>query len=458
MTMATEGEQLERMIRGQVIRSTDTSYDEARRSYNGMLDRRPAAIVRPVDSADVAAAVRWAADAGLGVAVRGGGHSVAGHSIPDGACVIDLRGWRSAWVDPRAMTVEAEGGCLLMDLDVASTGFDLAVPSGTFFDTGVGGLTLGGGISYILSSAGFACDAFIGAELVTADGRILQVDADREPDLMWALRGGGGNFGIVTRFRYAAAPIGPIQAGFLRFRGPSLAEVAQAAIEWDLHGPDALTTQLIFQRPAAQRFDGATNAAELELRVSVTWRGDAASFAPVIAPLRGLPGLVDDTVTTMSWLQGQARNSSIPSGMRHYWKGHLVGSLPDGVGATLADVADRAPGIDVILIELIHGAPHRIPAATASFGGRAAVANVTALGIWLDPAEDDAHIGWARSVAAAAEPLSLTGGGYVNYGEVDRSAARVAAAFGASFTRLREIKRQVDPNNLFRFNANIPPG
>lgn len=450
MTIATGSGALEHTIRGQVIRPGDGPYDEARRPYNGMLDRRPAAIVRPIDAADVAAAVRWAADRGLGVAVRGGGHSVSGHSIPDGACVIDLRGWRSTWVDPAARTVDAEGGCLLMDLDVASTGFDLAVPSGTFFDTGIAGLTLGAGIGYILSSAGFACDAFIGAELVTADGRIVQVDEQREPDLMWALRGGGGNFGVVTRFRYQATPIDWIQAGALVFTGDDLADIVDEAIALDQSGPDELTTQLILQRP--------TPGEELQLRVSVTWRGDAASLEPVLAPLRGRPGLKDDLVKTVSWLQGQARNASIPAGVRHYWKGHLVGSLPAGIGATLVEVADKAPGFGPILVELIHGAPHRIPAETASFGGRAAVANVTALGIWLDAAEDDAQIAWARSVAAAVEPLSLTGGGYVNYGEPDQSSARVAAAFGASLPRLREIKRRVDPDNLFRFNANIPPG
>jgi FAD/FMN-containing dehydrogenase len=436
-------------IRGHVITPFDPAYDTARRSYNGMLDRRPKVIVRPADAADVAATVRWAAEAGVGVAVRGGGHSVAGHSIPDGACVIDLGNLRSVSVDPRTQLVEADGGCLLMDLDVATTAFGLAVPSGTFFDTGIGGLTLGGGISYILSSAGFTCDVLVGAELVTADGRIVEVDEDREPDLLWALRGGGGNFGVVTRFRYRATPVDIIQAGSLRFRGSSMAEVVDAAIALDRDGPDELATQLVFQRP--------TGSTELEVRVSLTWRGDAESAGPILTPFRALPGLVDDGVRSMTFLQGQARNASIPPGVRHYWKGHLVGSLPVGIGATLVDTADRAPGIDVVLVELIHGVPHRNDPATAAFGGRSAVANVTALGIWFDPAEDDAHIAWVRSLAGAVEPLSLAGGGYLNYGETDQTAGRVAAAFGASYPRLRSIKRAVDPDNLFRFNANIPP-
>lgn len=437
-------------VRGHVIRHADAAYDVARRSYNGMLDRHPAIIVRPVDAADVAATIRWAADAGLGVAVRGGGHSVAGHSMPDGACVIDLAGLRSVSVDPRTGMVEADGGCLLMDLDVATTAFGLAVPSGTFFDTGVGGLTLGGGISYILSSAGYTCDVLVGAELVTADGRIVAVDEEREPDLLWALRGGGGNFGVVTRFRYQATPVEVIQAGSLRFRGPSMAEAVDAAIALDAAGPDELTTQLVFQRPPGET--------ELELRISLTWRGDEASSRAGLAPFRALPGLVEDGVRSLTWLQGQARNASIPPGVRHYWKGHLVGSMPTGIGERLVELAGRAPGIDVVLVELIHGAPLRTPAESASFGGRAAVANVTALGIWFDPAEDDAHIAWAREVASMVSSVSLTGGGYLNYPETDQTAGRVAAAFGANFPRLQGIKRRVDPANLFRFNANIPPG
>ncbi len=205
----------------------------------------------------------------------------------------------------------------------------------------------------------------------------------------------------------------------------------------------------MFQRPP-----GST---ELELRVGLTWRGDEPSSRAALAPFRALPGMVEDGVRSLTWLQSQARNASIPPGVRHYWKGHLVGSLPAGIGAQLVDVAGRAPGIDIVLVELIHGLPHRIPASSASFGGRAAVANVTALGVWFDPADDDAHVAWARELAPPPSPTRSTGAGYLNYAETDQTASRVAAAFGANFPRLQQIKRAVDPENLFRFNANIPP-
>jgi FAD/FMN-containing dehydrogenase len=449
--MTADTELLARTMRGRVIEPGDPIYDASRRTFNGTLDRRPRVIVRPLDTDGVATAVRWAVDSGLGVAIRGGGHSVAGHSVPDDACVIDLAYFRGAEVEPRAGTVEALGGSLLMDLDVATSAFDLAVPSGTFFDTGIAGLTLGGGISYIMSSAGYACDALIGAELVTADGQVVHVDAEREPDLLWALRGGGGNFGVVTRFRYQATPVEMFLAGPLTYQGDGLADVIERVIELEADGPDELVLMVII--PPAEGPAGPP------MRVSVTWRGDEASGRAAIAPLVGHPALVEDAVRPMSWLQVQARNAPFPFGLRQYWKGHLVESTPAGFADALLGAADGAADHDVILVEFIHGAASRIPAETASFGGRAAVANVTGLGIWQDPAADEANIVWARGVASAVEPYSLSGGGYLNYPEVDQSAARVAASFApSSFARLRSIKRAVDPDNVFRFNANIPPG
>ncbi|HEX6868942.1 MAG TPA: FAD-binding oxidoreductase, partial [Candidatus Limnocylindrales bacterium] len=231
--------------RGPVIAPDHRLYDSARALFNGMLDRRPRLIFRPADTDDLVAAVRWASESDVAIAVRGGGHSVAGHSMPDDGFVIDLSRWRSATVDPGRRIAEAEGGCLLMDLDVATAGHGLAAPSGTFFDTGVGGLTLGGGISHIIASEGFGCDALIGAELVTADGRVVEVDAEREPDLLWALRGGGGNFGVVTRFRYQLTPLEQMYSGSLTYRGPAVGEVLARLFELDASAPDELVTQAV---------------------------------------------------------------------------------------------------------------------------------------------------------------------------------------------------------------------
>jgi FAD/FMN-containing dehydrogenase len=413
-----------------------------------MLDRRPRLVFRPIDTDDVASAVRLAAEADLAIAVRGGGHGVAGHAMPDDAFVVDLSRWRSARADPERKIAEALGGCLLMDLDVATAGYGLAAPSGTFVDTGIGGLTLGGGISHIIASEGFACDALIGAELVTADGKVVDVDERTEPELLWALRGGGGNFGVVTRLRYRLTPVGRMYSGWLSFRGPTVAEVLTRLFELDAKAPDELVTQAVV---SSEPVDGPI------LKVNVAWRGEPDGGDEAIKELRNQPGLFEANIRPMSWLELQARFTPIPPGLRHYWKGHLVREASAGLAEAVIAAAEGS-GDGFVLVELIHGAAHRIPAESAAFGGRRAVANVTALGIWSESQDDDAGIEWGRRGAQLFEPYSLSGAGYLNYAEVDQTAARVAAAFDPeTFARLRRIKGIWDPGNRFRYNANIPP-
>jgi FAD/FMN-containing dehydrogenase len=435
-------------IRGEVLHPDHPAYGAARTPFNAMASGRPAAIVRPVDTDDVAAAVRAAADADLLIGIRGGGHSVAGHSTPDGGLLIDLSGWRGASVDPVAQIADALGGSRLMDLDAATAAFGLAAPSGTFVDTGIAGLTLSGGISYLLPSEGFACDALIGAELVTAGGDVIDVDQAREPDLLWALRGGGGNFGVVTRLRYRLTAVPTIYGGHLRFGGDRAVEVLARAFDIDREAPDELALTAAVSRAD----DGVV------VSLLVAWRGDATTGQRGVAELAGHASLVEQDVRAMNWLQLQSQNLPVPFGLRHYWKGHLVRDTPPALAEALVDAVAVAGPSDFVLVELIHGQAHRIPAASAAFGGRAAIANVTALAIWGDVAEDDQHIAWSRATAAAVEPWSLRGGGYLNYAEVDQSAARVAAAFEPeAFARLRQVKRRYDPDNRFRFNANIAP-
>jgi FAD/FMN-containing dehydrogenase len=436
--------------RGHVITRDDPSYDSARALFNGMLDRRPRLIFRPLDTNDLVSAIRWASDADLAIAVRGGGHGVAGHSVPDDAFVVDLSRWRSATVDPGRQTAEALGGCQLMDLDVATAGYGLAAPSGTFLDTGIGGLTLGGGISHIIASEGFACDALVGAQLVSAAGRIVEVDETTEPDLLWALRGGGGNFGVVTKLRYRLSPVQRMYSGYLSYRGPSVGEVLTRLFELDAIAPDELVTQAVVWWSGA---DG-----EPIVKVNVAWRGEPDAGAAAIRELREHPALLEANVRAMSWLELQARFTPIPFGLRHYWKGHLVREASAGLADAVIAAAEGSGDDGFVLVELIHGAAHRIPAESAAFGGRRAVANVTAMGIWRQSSEDEAGIAWARRGAQLFEPYSLSGGGYLNYAEVDQTASRIAAAFGAErFAKLRQVKRTWDPDNRFRFNANIPP-
>ena len=437
-------------LRGRVDGPGDTDFDSLRRTFNAMIDRRPAVIVRPVDVADVSTAVAWAAENDLPISVRGGGHSVAGHAVGHDALMVDLRAMRTVTVDPSNRTADAGGGALLEDLDRATTAHGLAAPSGTYLDTGLAGLTLTGGIGYLLGSAGFACDALVGAELVVADGRVLQVDARREPELLWALRGGGGNFGVVTRLRYSLLPLEHLHGGTMRFAGPAVPDVLRLVFE--LQGPrspDALTVQGVM-RQDPERGPVAT--------VLGAWVGDPADAERAFAPFREQPGCFVDEVGPMSYLALQAMFDRMGPTYRHYWKGQFVDRVSPELQATILEQAASAPAESAILIEPIHGFAHRIPASHAAFGGRKALANVSALAIWSDPADDAAAMDWARRTTAALEPFSLRGGGYLNYAPEDETAKRVEQAFGReSFARLQALKRRVDPDNRFRFNANIPP-
>ena len=410
-------------VRGRVIVPRDSDYDEARSVFNGMLDHRPRLIARPVDAADVASVVRWANDADLPLAVRGGGHSVAGHQH-----ARRRRRHRSLRHAPRVgrprpRTATAMGGCLLVDLDMATAAHGCAVPSGTFVDTGAAGLTLSGGIGYLVASEGFACDALVGAELVTADGTIVDVDGDREPDLLWALRGGGGNFGVVTSLRYRLTTVEQVFGGRLRFRGDGVADALERVFELERAAPDELSLQAVCWRSAETDGAGLTAIVALARRRS---HGQSRARLAARSPcaLRGW------RCSRCHGSRRQASSTPIPFGMRHYWKGHFVRDDDGGAGHRHR----RGGGGGGRVRRCPRRAhPRRGPSDPARRRPSAdaqRVANVTALAIWSDPADDAEHVAWARTAAAAFEPFSLTGAGYLNYAETDQTAARVAAAFG----------------------------
>ena len=310
-SMRAEVADLRARTHGRLLAPDNPLYEPARRTFNAMAGGRPLAILQPEDTADIVAAVRWAIDADVGVGIRGGGHSVAGHSAPDGALLIDLSTWRGAEVDPAGRTVVALAGSRLMDLDAATAAYGLAAPSGTFVDTGIGGLTLGGGISFFVASEGVACDALVGAELVTAAGEVIDVDEEREPDLLWGLRGGGGNFGVVTRLHYRLTDVTQVAAGRIRFRGAGVQRVLERIIALEREAPDALTMQVIAWRSPDDGTPGLTLIA--------VWRGNAAAGAAAGAELVADPCHLDGEVQAMSWLQVQGMNPPIPFGLRNYW-------------------------------------------------------------------------------------------------------------------------------------------
>lgn len=447
--MDVVADDLRSRTRGEVLGPRDDGYEPARAAYNALSTGRPAFIFRPADTSDIVAAVRWAGEADVPIGVRGGGHSVAGHSSPNGALLIDLSRWRGVDVDPVARTADALAGSRLMDLDAATAAYGLAAPSGTFIDTGIGGLTLTGGISWLLGTEGFACDALIGARLVTADGESIEVDERREPELLWGLRGGGGNFGIVTHLRYALTPVDRMYGGALRFRGDGIRDVILRALEIEAAAPDELVLAIVAWRGE----DGSPGVS-----VNMAYRGAPETGAALVRPLTEHPALFQFDLKAMNWLQQQGQYEPFPFGLRQYWKGHLVARTDETLADALVAAASNAIGSSFCLVELIHGKARRIPEATAAFGGRAAAANVTALALWTDASEDEPQIAWARGFADSVAHLSLRGGGYLNYPELDQTAARVAAAFPPeSWRRLRELKRRLDPANRLRFNANIPP-
>ena len=450
-----------------VLRPDDAGYDEARRTFNGMIDRRPAAIVACRSTADVVAAVRAARAGGLPIAVRGGGHGVAGHAMADGAVAIDLRQMRSVEVDAARRVARVAGGALWEDVDAATVPHGLATTGGTFGDTGVGGLTLTGGIGFLMGTAGLTCDNLVGAEVVTADGSVVQAGESGDggeggesghPELLWALRGGGGNFGVVTEFTFALHPLGPIQLGAIvvpvEYAGAALAAAAELASQ----APPELVVFVV--GPTVNARDGAPldPTAEPVLRIALVYQGEPDSAEAVIHPLRSLPGARGGFVAA-SYAEAQAVSGVIPFALRHYWKGHFVREL-DGpaIDAVVTGLATAPGGMSFMLLEAITGQARSEPAGGAAFGQRDAHWNVTALAIWQDPAEDARQIGWARQTADALRRSSLTGAGYGNYAPVDETAERVRAAFGVErFARLAAVKRRYDPDNVFRFNHNIPP-
>jgi len=437
-----------------VTTAADPDYDAVRTTFNATVQRRPAVIVRARSNDDVVAAVIAAADLDLPIAVRGGGHSVAGHAMADGALVVDLREMRAVNVDRATRVVRVQGGALWEDVDTAAWAHGLAVVGGTFGDTGVGGLALNGGIGWLSGIAGFTCDNIIRAEVVTAAGERVIAGPDGDPDLLWALRGGGGNFGVVTSFEFQAVAPGPIVAGALWYPISAIKQILRRMEELAASAPEGLELMADIGRAGVAPDD------ERRIELGVCLPADPDVAAAVLEPLRAGMPVLDDTVRVMSYPELQAMNGRLPFGLRHYWKGHFLRALDEPVISGIVESLEtHRGGMGGILLESIRGRANIEPQGGAAFGQRAATWNASALAIWEDPTLDDAQISWARSAAERLGVSSLTGAGYANYAPVDETTERVRLAFGTErFARLATIKARYDPGNRFRFNLNIAPG
>ena len=440
--------QLRTALAGEVIGPADREYDTARVCFNALVDRRPAAIARCLGPTDVVTAFDFARTNELEVAVRGGGHNPAGHCVLDGGLVIDLSLLRKVEIDQRAQTAHAQGGSTWLDFDSATQALGLVTPGGVVGSTGVCGLTLGGGIGHLTAQYGLTCDNLLGAELVAPDGSVTRASSDENPELLWGLRGGGGNFGVVTRLEYRLERLDQVVGGLLDFRGNAVADNLRRFRDLVANSPPDLSCQ------AVVALDESLTPA---LRVAPCYTG-MDTDPRELRELRSWTGLVDDGISARSFLDQQRVFDSPYGEDRHYWKGHFVRELTDELIDELLDrlLAFGRPPVH-ILIESLHGAPKDADAALGPIAYRDAAFNVSAMAVWTNAEDDDQHIAWARDTAAAIEPWSL-GGGYANYMQADEPIERVRAAFGEdAFERLQALKRRYDPRNVLRRNQNIPP-
>jgi FAD/FMN-containing dehydrogenase len=442
---------LQRALRGPVLARDEPGYDVARTTFNELTDRRPAVIACCAGNDDVAAAVGFAHREGLPVAIRGGGHSVAGHAVCEGGLVIDLRLLQQVRVDPESRRAQVGGGASWRGVDAPCAAHHLAMPGGTYDTTGVAGLTLGGGIGHLMGMHGLTLDNLVSAEVVLANGHTVSASENGDAELFWALRGGGGNFGVVTEFEFALHPLPAAWGGIISYPTRHMADAMRLFRDVMATAPDELTLMIYLSHGTAP--EGAAH-------VTVCFAGAAAAAEEAVRPLREHLPVLHDGLGLTSYLQIQVMQGDLPFGLRHYWKGHFVDSLPDDLIDEIVEHYRAHPndGEDALLIEQMHGAALRVPADATAFSRRDVCFNVSALGIWEDVTQDAQHIAWARRTAAALEPYSASGGGYLNYGAPDEPIERVRAAYGdATFERLRRAKRRYDPDNLFRFNHNIPP-
>ena len=443
---------------GELIWPGDDEYDTARAVWNAAIDRRPALIARAHSTADVLTVVRFARERGMEISIRGGGHSAAGHAVADGALMLDLSAMKAIKVDPAARTVVAGPGLVWRELDAATQEFGLATTGGVVGSTGIAGLTLGGGIGYLDRLAGLTCDNLLAAELVTADGEVLQASADAHPDLFWALRGGGGNFGVVTAFTYRLHPVTEVYGGLLGYTTDRAAEVLRAFAEFGPGAPGrlALYAGLVTAPPAPfvpEHLRGQRVAGLIPV-----YFGPAGEAARVLAPLRDLAPPVLDLTQPMSYQQAQQLTDGLnPPGMHHYYTAEWLHDLDGQAIEALVAAAASAPSRQsVIVIKRMGGATADVPADATPFWYRDAAYNLDVHAQWAPTSPPELHTAWAQATRQAARHASA-GGGYVNFIGADQGPGRVRAAYGGNYARLAQIKAAYDPDNFFHVNNNIPP-
>jgi FAD binding domain/Berberine and berberine like len=446
-------------LRGKLIGRNDTDYDAARALYNGMIDKHPLLIARCVDAADVITAVNFGRDQGLLIAIRGGGHNGPGLGSCDDGLVIDLSTMKSVRVDPVNQTVRVDPGCTSADVDHATHAFGLAVPFGIVSTTGVAGLTLGGGTGYLTRKFGLTIDNLIEADVVLADGSFVTASEDKQADLFWALRGGGGNFGVVTSFLFRAHPVSTVYAGPIFWEATHAKEVMSAYRDFLPTAPEELGT--FFGLKAVPSTDPFPKDywGKRACAVISCYNGTASDGEKLMAKLlNSVPPPIFNWMGAMPFPAIQMLfDPFFPKGLQWYWKGDFVKSLPDDAIDTHIAQAAMAP-CELCLTHLypIDGAVHRVPNDATAWNTRDATWSMVIAGIDPDPKKADALKSWGRAYWKAIHPFNLEGG-YLNFMMNDEVEGRVQATFGDNYKRLASVKAKYDPNNLFRVNQNILP-
>jgi FAD/FMN-containing dehydrogenase len=444
---------------GQIIGPDDPGYDDARGVWNGVIDRRPAAIARCADDDDVLAALRFGREAGLTIAVRGGGHNVAGTGTVEGGLVIDLSPMRGVRVDPAGGVAVVQGGATLHDLDAATQEHGLAAPVGIVSETGVAGLTLSGGMGWHRRRHGLSCDNLVSARVVTAAGEIVDASADEHPDLFWGLRGGGGNFGIVTSFTFRVHPVGPdVAVAFVLYPAERGEDVVAGCEAWTAAAPEEVSPLAFYGRvPPVEAFPAELHGRAFAAVGAV--HPVAAEGEDLLRPLRELADPLLDLSDTLPYVAAQSLlDEDYPKGARYYWKSINLRGLGDGALAQLERSAAEAPsGLSTVDVWYQGGAMSRVGAQETAFGDRSSPILIGVEANWEDPADDEVNIAWARGCIADLGPYSA-GGTYLNFpGFLEEGEAQLRDAYGANLDRLSRVKATYDPDNVFRVNQNIAP-
>jgi FAD/FMN-containing dehydrogenase len=450
-------DQLREQVGGDVIAPGNDAYDEARTVYNAMIDRHPAVVVRAASVSDVTAAVNFARENGLDLAVRGGGHSVPGFGTCDDGVALDLSGMRTVTVDPKSRTARAEGGATWGDFNDATHVHGLATTGGIISTTGVAGLTLGGGIGYLARGLGLSCDNLISADVVTADGRSVVASEDENADLFWALRGGGGNFGVVTSFEFRLHPVETIYGGPLFFEVEDAGTVLRFFREFIADAPEEFGGFPAWQIAPPLPFIPENRHGDTFLAFVACWAGPVDQGEAILRPLHDVAPVVAEHVGEMPYpALNSAFDALVPPGLQHYWKANFVTELSDAAIDAHLEHGPKVPVVNsTVHIYPINGACHRVASDATAFAYRDANFAPVIAGMWPDPAQNEANISWVRDYYEATAPLSQEGG-YINFMAGDDQ-DRIKANYGGNYDRLVQVKRTYDPDNLFHLNQNIRP-